>query len=588
MRTSVGWNIHGKYGDDYIMRRLLSLCLLIVLCIVSICSTAFAAEVINDARNGVVRIVSVLVGSDGAIPYATGTGFCISADENGKTNFVTNAHVVTMEEEDIAYCFNRYGYVPALRICLVTDNKLYEVDPSDIIISSSDDVAIITYSGSIPERKALSLGYSSDVNVTDKVYAIGFPGVADQKREANDESQYVTTIEEYIKKIYPSAVSDMTVTEGNVQRKTIYNGTECIQHDADITHGNSGGPLITEQGLVVGINTWGEFDDSNASYSLKYSFDIEVAKEFFKDNNIKFTEKKAIPSGVSPILLICIAVAVIMLAIVGTRLVKTKKKDLLDEVKKTAEKASGSNLESMTDVLRKLYTTSDPQKLLNDPEYFTKQLAQVYRPAFKRDCQILEKASKSGIGQIVLQFYQQHALPTEEEKRKIVQELCNRCGMPISDAARAMQLYWDMVGWGTGIPGKTAIRSTVSSPMNTSTSTTASKQTISTSTSSLPNTLRTLYQSSDEIRMLMDSDYFVEKLTGVYRPEYKGDCQLLDKAARSGLGAIMIQFIQQKTEPSDSDIELIISEMEKRCGFSRSDAIRAITLYGKMIGMSRF
>ena len=41
-----------------------------------------------------------------------------------------------------------------------------------------------------------------------------------------------------------------------------------IQHDASITHGNSGGPLINEFGEVVGINTWGVSDSQNLNFAV--------------------------------------------------------------------------------------------------------------------------------------------------------------------------------------------------------------------------------------------------------------------------------------------------------------------------------
>ena len=48
----------------------------------------------------------------------------------------------------------------------------------------------------------------------------------------------------------------------------IVDGVSHIQHDASITHGNSGGPLINEYGEVVGINTWGVSDSQNLNFAV--------------------------------------------------------------------------------------------------------------------------------------------------------------------------------------------------------------------------------------------------------------------------------------------------------------------------------
>ena len=44
-----------------------------------------------------------------------------------------------------------------------------------------------------------------------------------------------------------------------------------VQHDASITHGNSGGPLINEYGEVIGINTWGVSDSQNLNFAVSVS-----------------------------------------------------------------------------------------------------------------------------------------------------------------------------------------------------------------------------------------------------------------------------------------------------------------------------
>lgn len=45
-------------------------------------------------------------------------------------------------------------------------------------------------------------------------------------------------------------------------------GVTYVQHDASITNGNSGGPLINVYGEVIGINTWGVSDSQNLNFAV--------------------------------------------------------------------------------------------------------------------------------------------------------------------------------------------------------------------------------------------------------------------------------------------------------------------------------
>lgn len=71
----------------------------------------------------------------------------------------------------------------------------------------------------------------------------------------------------------------------------IVDGVSHIQHDASITHGNSGGPLFNEYGEVIGINTWGISDSQNLNFAvftseisnLKFGTPITMA-EFYESN----------------------------------------------------------------------------------------------------------------------------------------------------------------------------------------------------------------------------------------------------------------------------------------------------------------
>ena len=66
-----------------------------------------------------------------------------------------------------------------------------------------------------------------------------------------------------------------------------------IQHDASITHGNSGGPLINEYGEVIGINTWGVNDSQNLNFAvfaseidnLSFGESLTMAEFYQKESN---------------------------------------------------------------------------------------------------------------------------------------------------------------------------------------------------------------------------------------------------------------------------------------------------------------
>ena len=45
-------------------------------------------------------------------------------------------------------------------------------------------------------------------------------------------------------------------------------GVMCVQHDAAISSGNSGGPLINQYGEVIGVNTWTIRDSQNLNFAI--------------------------------------------------------------------------------------------------------------------------------------------------------------------------------------------------------------------------------------------------------------------------------------------------------------------------------
>ncbi len=72
-----------------------------------------------------------------------------------------------------------------------------------------------------------------------------------------------------------------TVSRGIISNPlSRFNMLECLQTDAAIDRGNSGGPLVTEDGEVVGINLWGLGNFDAAKFSLPVDYltsDINAA-----------------------------------------------------------------------------------------------------------------------------------------------------------------------------------------------------------------------------------------------------------------------------------------------------------------------
>ncbi|MBC7874647.1 MAG: trypsin-like peptidase domain-containing protein, partial [Ferruginibacter sp.] len=90
----------------------------------------------------------------------------------------------------------------------------------------------------------IRMGNDQDMRVGDQVYVLGYPAVATFHPLISQES-----------------ISEASLTRGLVSaKKNMKDGWEVLQTDASITHGNSGGPVMNEQGEVIGLATFGSID----------------------------------------------------------------------------------------------------------------------------------------------------------------------------------------------------------------------------------------------------------------------------------------------------------------------------------------
>ena len=208
--------------------------------------------VISQAKEGVVKLFVVGFAPDGTPAVrAVGSGFAVGTKGNAPEYFVTNWHVASAYIPDINYAFDSNH----VRIWIMLDNftrsdvtglpsEATSVKCSIVRIAESGypDYAILRAARPVTECKPLPIRSSESVKQGETVVALGCPAVLDEE----------------------SLSSGITATTGTVARHTpLVNAgnTNAIVHNANISGGNSGGPLIDENGNVIGLNTY-SIDDS--------------------------------------------------------------------------------------------------------------------------------------------------------------------------------------------------------------------------------------------------------------------------------------------------------------------------------------
>jgi S1-C subfamily serine protease len=188
----------------------------------------------------VVNVTSKAVAFDffyGLVPQeGQGSGFIIDHDGH----ILTNYHVIAEARQVEVTLHNRKKY----RARVVGTDR-------------SHDLAIIQIKA--PELASMTLGDSKNLQVGQKVYAIGNPfGLSG------------------------TLTSGIVSSIRSVQEPEGVTIDEAIQTDAAINPGNSGGPLLNSRGEVIGINTM-IASNSGQSAGIGFAIPINTAKAVLND-----------------------------------------------------------------------------------------------------------------------------------------------------------------------------------------------------------------------------------------------------------------------------------------------------------------
>jgi S1-C subfamily serine protease len=220
---------------------------------------------------------TVMIASAGPSGIGHGSGFFIAGDL-----VLTNAHVVQQADPNQIFVMSRAmgRAVKAQLVSMTRGAGGGPVEPGML------DVALLRLPEAVPGAQPLALTPTADKLLD--VVAAGYPASVVQVEQGMQELQQGRL----------GTPPELVLTRGSISTiQRLENGLVVMPHSADISPGNSGGPLVDTCGRVVGINTFVSYATQVAD-RVKYAQKTENLLPWLQQQNVQAVVK---PEACQPV-----------------------------------------------------------------------------------------------------------------------------------------------------------------------------------------------------------------------------------------------------------------------------------------------
>ena len=311
------------------MKKVLAFLLAITLLICT-SVTAFAAYDLNTAKSSVVRIVTYFTVIDDNYPalkglqsFTTGSGFAIGMPGEKVSYVATAGHVImhnvespNVDEETLGLLWdNQYIY---LRVH-VDDVHVLVTDISGFIRANVEayspraDVAVLKLNDDTLPRQAAVVYDRKEFAIGEQLTSMGFPSASENNLANEISGQLVAT------------TPNVSTNTGNFTKWDGHSQTrfgDQITTTAEMSPGISGGPLVDNDGYVVGVCVSGSVNRENVNYAVAAD---ELLKLMGSITELKYPAAPLPAEGLSTTAIIIIAAAVAVIALLVALIVANSK-----------------------------------------------------------------------------------------------------------------------------------------------------------------------------------------------------------------------------------------------------------------------